>query len=114
MRSTRPLLIFHFSLLLSLLFAPSLVRAADDDADEYDVSARVVRLSLIHGDVSLRRHDRDELETARLNTPLVEGDTVSTGAEARAEIQIDARNFLRIAPDSVLRIVTLRDPGIAL
>src|ERR1700682_3343897 len=114
MRSTRPLLIFHFSLLLTLLFAPSIARGDDDAAAEYDVNARVVRLSLIHGDVSVRRHDRDEWESARLNTPLLEGDTVSTGAEGRAEIQIDARNFLRVAPDSVLRIVTLRNEGIAL
>lgn len=114
MRSTRPLLIFNFSLFLTLLFAPTIARADDDDAEDYDVNARVVRLSFIHGDVSVRRHDGDQWETVRLNTPLVEGDAISTGAEARAEIQIDARNFLRIAQDSVLRIVTLRNEGIAL
>jgi hypothetical protein len=74
----------------------------------------VVRISLIHGDVSYKRHETEDWEAARLNTPLVEGDTISTGNNARAEIQIDARNFLRLSSDSVLRIVTLRDEGIAL
>ena len=84
MRSTRPLLIFHLSLLLTLLFAPAIVRADDDEGDDYDVKARVARLSLIHGEVSLRRHDSKEWETARLNTPLVEGDTLSTATDAPA------------------------------
>jgi hypothetical protein len=92
MRSTRPLLIFNLSLILTLLFAPAIARADDEDED-YDVTARVVRLSLIHGDVSVRRHDSDQWEKARLNIPLVEGDAVSTGGDSRAEIQIDARNF---------------------
>ena len=113
MRSSRPLLIFNLSLLLTLLFAPAIARADDEDED-YDVTVRVVRLSLIHGDVSVRRHDSDQWEKARLNIPLVEGDAVSTGGDSRAEIQIDARNFLRIAPDSVMQIVTLRNEGIAL
>jgi hypothetical protein len=30
------------------------------------------------------------------------------------EIQVDARNFVRLGPDSVLRVVTLREEGIAL
>ena len=78
MRSTRPLLFLNLSLLLTLFFAPSIARA-DDEEEDYDVGARVVRLSLIHGDVSVRRHDSDQWEKARLNTPLMEGDSLSTG-----------------------------------
>jgi len=114
MRSTRFLLFFPFSLLLIFLLNPAIARADDNDADDYDVTARVVRLSLIQGDVSVRRHDSNQWEAVRLNTPLVEGDSLSTGSAARAEIQIDGRNFLRIALDSELRIVTLRNEGIAL
>ena len=64
--------------------------------------------------MSVKRNGSDDWEQARLNTPLVEGDTVSTDARGRVEIQIDARNFLRLGANSMLRIVTLRDDGIAL
>jgi hypothetical protein len=114
MRPTRLPLLFSLSLLLTVFCFPASARADDTEGDEYDVKARVVRISLIHGDVSYKRHETEDWETARLNTPLVEGDTISTGNNARVEIQIDARNFLRLASDSVLRIVTLRDEGIAL
>src|SRR5262249_16121096 len=76
--------------------------------------ARVVRVSLVNGEVNFRRHDSEEWEPAKLNVPLVEGDTLATGADARAEIQIDARNFVRLSSGSVLKLVTLRDDGIAL
>ncbi len=90
------------------------MRAEDDDADEYDEKARVVRISLIRGEASLKRNGNSDWERARLNFPLVEGDTVSTDRESRLEIQIDARNFVRLESNSILRIVTLRDEGIAL
>ncbi|HEX8424001.1 MAG TPA: DUF6600 domain-containing protein, partial [Pyrinomonadaceae bacterium] len=51
---------------------------------------------------------------AALNLPLVEGDRLATGAGARVEIQIDARNFVRLGEYSTLDIVTLRDEGVAL
>ncbi|HSD47420.1 MAG TPA: DUF6600 domain-containing protein, partial [Pyrinomonadaceae bacterium] len=91
-------------------------RAADDDdePDDYDVKARVVRISLITGEVNLKRNGNSDWERARVNYPLVEGDTVATDKESRMEIQFDARNFVRLAPGTALRIVTLRDEGIAL
>jgi hypothetical protein len=115
MRSTRIISPFFLSLLLAL-FALNIerARAADDDADEYDETARVVRVSMIRGDVSLRRNGSRQWESAKLNFPLVEGDQLSTGKDARLEIQIDSRNFVRVDENSVLRIVTLRDEGIAL
>ena len=74
-------------------------RAADDDEpDDYDVKARVVRISLITGEVNLKRNGNTDWERARLNYPLVEGDTVATDKESRMEIQFDARNFVRLAP----------------
>src|SRR2546422_728466 len=117
MRSTRPVYRTLFLLLLALLTfstTKTIARAADDEADEYDVKARVVRISLITGDVNLKRNGNTDWERAKLNFPLVEGDTISTDREARVEIQIDARNFVRLGENSVLRIVTLRDEGVAL
>ena len=72
-----------------------------------------MRVSLINGEVNLKRNGSQEWEAIRLNYPLVEGDTLTTGKDSRLEIQIDARNYLRLAQGSSLRIVTLRDEGIA-
>ncbi|HEV2705941.1 MAG TPA: DUF6600 domain-containing protein [Pyrinomonadaceae bacterium] len=116
-RHTTPLVSLLLLLLTVLLLAAppaSAVEAEDDYPDEYDEQARVVRVSLMRGEVSLKRADNLEWEAARLNLPLVEGDTLATGRESRLEIQIDARNFVRLGADSVLRVVTLRDEGIAL
>jgi hypothetical protein len=86
----------------------------DDEPDDYDVKARVVRISLMAGEVNLKRNGNQDFEPARLNYPLVEGDIVATDNNSRLEIQVDARNFIRLAANSTLRIVTLRDEGIAL
>jgi FecR protein len=101
--------------LLLTLFSITARADDDDDADDdYDVKARVVRISLIGGEVTLKRNGNEDWEPLRLNYPLVEGDTVATNNDSRLEIQIDARNFVRLAENSTLRIVTLRDEGIAL
>src|SRR4030095_9729793 len=88
-------------------------RGQTDEPDDYDVQARVVRVSLIEGSVNIKRKGNTEWEPARLNFPLVEGDTIATDKESRAEIQVDARNFVRLGAESGLRLVTLRDEGIA-
>ena len=110
--STPSALLFLLSTLF-LLTPPS--RAADDTyEDEYEERARVLRVSLLKGEVSLKRAGEDGWEDARLNAPLVEGDVLATGRDSRLEIQADARNFVRVGPDSVIRVITLRDEGIAL
>jgi hypothetical protein len=104
-------------LLTLILLANNVARAADNDeaGDEYDVKARVVRISLLEGAVELRRNGNTDWEPARINFALVEGDTIATTTnDARVEIQIDARNFVRLGANSVLKIVTLRDEGVAL
>ncbi len=102
--------------LLSLTFLSISItaRADDDEPDDYDVKARVVRISLIAGEANLKRNGNTDWERAQINYPLVEGDTVSTEKDSRLEIQFDARNFVRLGPSTVLRIVTLRDQGTAL
>ena len=57
----------------------------DDEPDEYDLKARVVRVSLMIGEVNLKRNGSKEWELVRLNYPLVEGDTVATGKDSRVE-----------------------------
>jgi hypothetical protein len=107
------LFLFLFTLLTPAIVAQP---AADEgeEQDEYDVKARVVRISLLTGEVNLKRAGSADSERARLNLPLVEGDTLSTERDARVEIQIDGHNFVRVGENSILRIVTLRDEGVAL
>ncbi|MFN2416433.1 MAG: FecR domain-containing protein, partial [Pyrinomonadaceae bacterium] len=101
--------------LLSVTFLQASPALADDVYDdEYEERARVLRVSLLKGEVSVKRSGEDDWEETRLNAPLVEGDLLATGRDSRLEIQVDARNFVRLGPDSVLKIVTLRDEGIAL
>lgn len=116
MHSAKALFAALLSTLMILLNASVIVRADDEDADadEFEVTARVVRTSLLEGEVSLRRAGNKLWERATLNLPLVEGDTLATGGNARMEIQFDARNFVRVGADSILRIVTLREGGIVL
>jgi hypothetical protein len=119
MRSTRPVYFRILSLLLTLLislFALNVIAAASDEeeGESYDEKARVVRVSLIKGEITLKRQGNNDWERARLNFPLVEGDTLATDRESQVEIQIDARNFVRVGSSSMVRILTLRDEGIAL
>jgi hypothetical protein len=77
-----------FLLVLLCLITPA-ARAFDDEADEYDVNARVVRISLISGEVNLKRKGHTDWERVRLNYPLVEGDTVADRS------RISSRNTVR-------------------
>lgn len=66
----------------------------------------VARISLIHGDVSTQRGDSGDWSAATLNQPVVTGDKVSTGDGARAEVQLDFANVLRLGPNSKANIAT--------
>src|SRR5579884_3888369 len=69
--------------------------------------APVARLSVINGDVSVRRGDSGEWVAAAMNAPLMAADAISVGPGGRAEVQFDFANFVRIAGDSELRISSL-------
>ena len=97
-----------------LIFIQTAFGATVDDYTP-EVTARVARISLIRGEVQIRRGgDKQDWERAALNLPLVEGDEITTDKDARIEIQFDKNNFLRLAENSYLKITTLRDEGVAL
>ncbi len=64
----------------------------------------VARLSLLQGDVSVRRGDSGEWVAAAPNAPLVVEDRVLTGVNSQAEVQFDYANIVRLAPNSELRL----------
>ncbi|HYE16076.1 MAG TPA: DUF6600 domain-containing protein, partial [Pyrinomonadaceae bacterium] len=115
MRSRHSLPSALLFLLSTFLVFTTAARADEDTYEaEYEETARVARVSLTKGEASLRRAGEIEWERARINVPLVEGDTLATGRDSRMEIQIDARNFVRVGELSVVKVVTLRDEGVAL
>jgi FecR protein len=60
----------------------------------------VGRISMIHGDISTQRGDSGSWSAAVLNQPVVNGDKVSTGTGARAEVQLDYANILRLGSNA--------------
>jgi hypothetical protein len=72
----------------------------------------VARVSLIHGDVSTQRGDSGDWSAATLNQPVMAGDKVSTGDNARTELQLDYANFLRLGPGSKVNIANLTHKNI--
>jgi hypothetical protein len=67
----------------------------------------VARLSFVHGDVSQQRGDNGQWVASTLNTPVEPGDRVSTGQDARAELQLDYANALRLSNNVTANVVTL-------
>ena len=79
------------------------VRAQDPD----DLKRGVARISLINGDVSVRRGDSGEWVAGVINAPLLTDDHVATGPNSRAEVQFDASNLLRLGANAELRLTQL-------
>ncbi|HET9409523.1 MAG TPA: DUF6600 domain-containing protein [Candidatus Sulfotelmatobacter sp.] len=67
----------------------------------------VGRISMMHGDVSTQRGDSGDWSAATLNQPVLTGDNVSTGDNARTEVQLDYANILRLAGHAQANITTL-------
>ena len=92
------------------VFAQSDARGSDapgPDAPGVDVAPGVARMSLINGDVSTQRGDSSEWAAAVVNAPIVSGDKVSTGDNARAEVQLDFANVLRLGDHTQATIANL-------
>jgi hypothetical protein len=67
----------------------------------------VARASYIHGDVSSQRGDSTDLVPLTTNTPLEAGDRVSTANDARAEIELDYADQLRLSGSATAKIASL-------
>jgi hypothetical protein len=65
------------------------------------------RISFIHGDVSTQHDGSSDWAAATINTPVVNGDHISTGQNARAEIQLDHANILRLSDQTTANVTSL-------
>jgi hypothetical protein len=69
----------------------------------------VARISVINGDVSVKRGDSGDVVAAGINAPLTVQDTLLTGPSSRAEIQFDYANAIRVGASSEVRLSELSE-----
>jgi hypothetical protein len=67
----------------------------------------VARVSIVNGEVSVRRGDSGDWVAAIVNAPLMVEDRVSTGANSRAEVQFDSANLIRVGANAEIRLAEL-------
>jgi hypothetical protein len=79
------------------------VNAQDDD----DAKRGVARISLINGEVSVRRGDSGDWVAAAVNAPVMAQDRLTTGPTSRTEVQFDWANMLRIGANAELQVAQL-------
>src|SRR3954451_3852396 len=79
----------------------------DDPEAAADQQHGVARLSILLGEVGIRRGDTSDVVAAIANAPLQQGDSVQTSATGAAEVQIDAANVIRVAENSEIRFSNL-------
>ncbi|HET6276410.1 MAG TPA: DUF6600 domain-containing protein [Candidatus Cybelea sp.] len=70
----------------------------------------VTRVSIVEGSVVIQRGDSNKQVTAVVNAPLLPGDYISTGANARGELQFDGSTAVRLGGNVQARI-TNDDPN---
>lgn len=92
-----------FFLSLVLIAAPGAVRA---DAE----NPNVARLSLVQGSVAIGRAGSKQNVAGVVNAPIEDGDALTAGRGARAEVQFDGTSALRMEQGAQVRFATL-DPS---
>lgn len=93
-----------------LLLCTGLAFAQTDDgqADTADPPARAARLSYVSGDLGLMPAGSTEWAAADVNRPLTNGDKLSSGPDARAELELGGA-ALRISNQTDLGVLNLND-----
>src|SRR5271165_6783019 len=89
--------------MLSIVGGLTPARAQDPD----DLKRGVARISLMNGDVSVKRGDSGDWVAGVINAPMLTGDNLGTGPNSRAEVQFDASNLLRLGANGDLRLTQL-------
>src|SRR3974390_2735212 len=67
---------------------------ANTDPDgQYEPGRAVARISVLIGDVSVRRGDSGDVVAAALNAPIMADDRLLTTTSSRVEVQLDSSNM---------------------
>src|SRR5690349_11919570 len=94
-----PLRYSRILLAVAALFAMHL-HAQDAD----DQLRGVARISLMNGEVSVKRGDAAEWVAGVINAPLLTDDRVSTAPNSRTEIQFDSSNLMRMGGNAEVHL----------
>jgi hypothetical protein len=86
-----------------LTMAAAMLSAQDAGTPERGVA----RISIVSGEVSVRRGDSGDWVAAVVNAPLMVEDRVSTGTGSRAEVQFDSANLIRVGANAEIRLAEL-------
>ncbi|HYP06609.1 MAG TPA: DUF6600 domain-containing protein [Bryobacteraceae bacterium] len=95
--------LFFTAVLAAGLAIPAFAQDDDDDGP----GRGVARISVINGDVSVRRGDSGDVIAAAINSPLVVQDRLLTGPASRAEVQFDWANMIRLSREAEIRFAEL-------
>ncbi len=101
MRSPRPNRLKMVGLALLLAFAARGLSARADD------QIRAVRLSNIVGSVQIMNGTETQFSQAYPNMPLMQGSTLKTGEDGRAEIQFEDGSVVRLTPNTSATMAVL-------
>ena len=88
------------SLLLVLLLSVAVYARADDQI-------RAVRLSNVVGSVQILAGTETQFSQAYPNMPLLQGSTLKTGEDGRAEVQLEDGSMIRLTPNSSAAMTVL-------
>ena len=94
-----------YSLLPALFLAAAFVWAATND----NGYTRLARLSYIEGNVSCQHAADVDWSAASVNLPLEPGDRLYTGHDGRAEIEFDDGSIFRLARNTDIEILSLKE-----
>lgn len=90
-----------------LLVLGMLVPARAQDPD--DLKRAVARISIMDGEVSVRRGDTGDWVAGVINAPLLADDRIATGPNSRAEVQFDSANILRLGGNAEIHLAQLEN-----
>ncbi|MGH9486056.1 MAG: DUF6600 domain-containing protein, partial [Terriglobales bacterium] len=103
------------AILAGLVGLTILAVAQADNSSTPPVSDELVaHLSAISGNVSTQRADTGTWVAGALNAPLVSGDQVAAGEGARAEVQIDYADLIRLGDNADVHLTSLTSKNIQL
>jgi FecR protein len=94
--------------LLSIALAALAVTSTVFQAAETPV-ARLLRVSLLEGDVTYQRTDLDRWVDVSINTPIMEGDNIWVGRGGRAEVEFENGSFARLSENTIIEFSRLAE-----
>ncbi|MBA3976505.1 MAG: hypothetical protein C0504_20045 [Candidatus Solibacter sp.] len=104
---TRPAVLVPALIATMLAGAVPPMKAQVVNADAEGENRGVARLSLMNGEVSVRRGDSGDWVAGAINAPLMTEDRIFAGPRSRAEVQFDYYHRIRLAEETEVRLADI-------